>query len=61
MAEHASSSLEWSKIDMLNPFKLAKYAEYFPDGFEIIFNGEAVGKVTPRKQLHIFETTRDTQ
>lgn len=48
IAEHASSSLEWSKFDMTNSFKINKYGEYFPNGFEIIFNGEAIGKATPR-------------
>lgn len=50
MAEHASSSLEWSKVDMTNVFKITKYGEYFPNGYEIIFNGEAIGKATPKKK-----------
>lgn len=55
IAEHTSSSLEWSKIDMTNVVKIAKYGEYFPNGFEIIFNGEAVGKSTPKKEQNIYE------
>lgn len=49
MAEHVSSCLEWSKIDMTNPYKISKYNEYLPNGFEIIFNGESIGKATRKE------------
>lgn len=42
LSTHISSSPDWAKKDIIGRIHLEKYNKHFPNGYQVIFDGEII-------------------